>query len=326
MSATPLVSIIIPCYNAARYLPETLGSIRNQTLRGYEVIAVNDGSTDATLSILQSSGMNIRIVDGAHAGVSHARQVGTTLAAGRYLQYLDADDLLLPDALALKVAALESTAVDVVYSAYQRLEEATDGSFGAGEVRRPRPEDFDDDMEVAVLAGFWTPLASLLYRRSFVARMPEWQAQVEPIEDARFLLDAAYSGARFLRIDEVGALYRAHQPGNSFSSRSKLRFIQACFRNGVDVQDRWRLQPPSFSGSQRKALIQLYSYVAEEFCRLQEEAGFSQSISRLRALAPRVWTAATSLAVINQTAGLGAARAGLYVIRIVQRVYRFLVR
>lgn len=94
--AMPNVSIIIPCYNAEKFLDETLTGLENQTSRDFEVVCINDGSKDSTLSILkrwQKKGtLDIRIVDKENAGVSAARNDGLKVAKGKYITFLDADD------------------------------------------------------------------------------------------------------------------------------------------------------------------------------------------------------------------------------------------
>ncbi|MTI38047.1 glycosyltransferase family 2 protein, partial [Fulvivirga lutimaris] len=98
----PFFSIIIPCYNHGKYLNECIDSILNQRFDNYEVIIVNDGSTDDSLSIAQSLAKNslkISVIDKTNGGLSSARNAGLASASGQYLQFLDADDLLYPDAL-----------------------------------------------------------------------------------------------------------------------------------------------------------------------------------------------------------------------------------
>ena len=89
------VSVVIPVYNAAPYIHQCLDSILNQTLREIEVICVNDGSKDNSLSILreyEAKDSRMRIISQQNAGVAHARNTGIYHAKGKYLSVLDADD------------------------------------------------------------------------------------------------------------------------------------------------------------------------------------------------------------------------------------------
>ena len=104
-----LVSIVIPCYNAERFLAEALESAFLQSYPSTEIIVVDDGSTDRTADLIRAYGDSVLADFGSHGGASAARNRGTALARGEFIQYLDADDLLTPDAVAHRVAALQKT-------------------------------------------------------------------------------------------------------------------------------------------------------------------------------------------------------------------------
>lgn len=95
----PFVSIIIPTFNSERYVRECLESVFAQTFRDYEVIVVDDGSTDQTVSILQGLGERIRLVARENRGPAAARNEGIRLARGKWVAFLDSDDLWLPHKL-----------------------------------------------------------------------------------------------------------------------------------------------------------------------------------------------------------------------------------
>ena len=93
----PKISIIIPCYNAEKYLKECLDSAINQTLKEIEIICVNDGSTDSTLQIINeyaSKDNRIKVIDKVHAGISSARNTGLDVSNGEFIAFLDSDDYL----------------------------------------------------------------------------------------------------------------------------------------------------------------------------------------------------------------------------------------
>ncbi len=106
----PLVSVIVPVFNGARFVGQAIHTVLNQTYQPVEVIAVDDGSRDGTWDVLGSFGPRIRRARQEHAGQSVARNRGVELATGRYLAFLDADDLWPPDKLAAQVAILEEDA------------------------------------------------------------------------------------------------------------------------------------------------------------------------------------------------------------------------
>lgn len=95
----PLVSVIVPVYNVADYLEECLDSILAQTYAHYEVVAVNDGSTDASLEILKryaTKDGRVRVVDQPNGGLAAARNTGVACAQGDYFVFVDSDDYVMP--------------------------------------------------------------------------------------------------------------------------------------------------------------------------------------------------------------------------------------
>jgi glycosyltransferase involved in cell wall biosynthesis len=104
-TATPLVSVVIPCYNSARYLAETVESVVAQTYGRIEIIVVDDGSSDATSEIAQS--YPVRYVYQTNRGISAARNTGIVHSQGKYVLFLDHDDRLLPNAVEAGVKVLE---------------------------------------------------------------------------------------------------------------------------------------------------------------------------------------------------------------------------
>ena len=98
----PLVSFIIPIYNVAPYLEKCIMSVLNQSFENYEIIAVNDGSTDNSGEILEKFGkedVRVHVITKKNGGVSSARNAGIAAAKGTWLYFVDGDDFLLPDIL-----------------------------------------------------------------------------------------------------------------------------------------------------------------------------------------------------------------------------------
>src|SRR5689334_24059920 len=181
----PEVSVLIPCFNKVSYVEETLESVYAQRLGGadpaaaIEVIVVDDGSSDGSAALLERHRDRCTIVLGPNRGASAARQRALELSSGRFVQYLDADDLLEPDALARGVRALEESGADVAYGNWQRYTPPPAGAaqgarFERGAIVSTRLQDIHSDPEIACFTRFWSPPAALLYRRSLIERMPRW--------------------------------------------------------------------------------------------------------------------------------------------------------
>jgi glycosyltransferase involved in cell wall biosynthesis len=155
------VSIVIPCYNQARFLGDAIESALGQTCQPLEVIVVDDGSTDDTASIVAHY-VGPKYVRQRNAGAPSARNYGFRESRGDFLLFLDADDRLLPEAVAHGVAALARHRDWAFATGHVRLI-AADGTFE----RTPSQEHAPGDQFLALLRSnyIWTP-GAVLYRRS----------------------------------------------------------------------------------------------------------------------------------------------------------------
>ncbi len=126
----PLVSIITPVYNAARWLPETLATVRAQTLADWEQILVDDGSTDGSAEIVEAAAREdarFRMLrTPSNGGPSAARNLAIDAARGRFIAFLDADDLWLPNKLARSVEWMTEHGYSFIYHDYRHI--SHDGS------------------------------------------------------------------------------------------------------------------------------------------------------------------------------------------------------
>jgi glycosyltransferase involved in cell wall biosynthesis len=282
MSQPGLVSIIVPCYNAERFLAETLESAFVQSYPRTEIIVVDDGSTDRTAHLIQSYGERVRGDFGPNRGASAARNRGTALARGEFIQYLDADDMLLPDAIERRVNALQAAQADVAYSDWERLVERREGVFEIDERVVRRMEDVDPSPTIAAL-NFWAPPAALTYRRTIVEKVGGWKEWLPIIQDARFLQDASLIGGRFVYAPGVGARYRVHG-GASLSRQSEGAFVSDVFRNACDLQATFASKG-GITSEERRALAQIYDYVARSLF-YYDRGAFRDCIARLYEVEP----------------------------------------
>jgi glycosyltransferase involved in cell wall biosynthesis len=106
--AGPLVSVVIPAFNAAKYIRETLDSVLAQTYRPIEIVVVDDGSTDGTREQILAYGDRVRYVWQPNSGgCSSPRNYGVRMASGEFIAFLDADDLIAPERIAAAVAVMK---------------------------------------------------------------------------------------------------------------------------------------------------------------------------------------------------------------------------
>ena len=124
MSEQPLVSIIVPIYNAQDHIARCVESIRRQTYRNLEILLLNDGSQDVSLEVCKmyaNVDPRIVLIDKANSGVAATRNMGLREARGKYLQFVDADDTIQPYATELLVQRAEESGAELVIAHYNRI-------------------------------------------------------------------------------------------------------------------------------------------------------------------------------------------------------------
>lgn len=164
MSRNPLVSIIIPCFNSGGVLLEALESCRNSKFQDFEILVVDDGSTDtSTAEILSQikSSISLSVLRQTNGGASSARNFGVKEAKGEFLFFLDSDNLIRPDYLTQAVQAIQKDAeIGVVYAKPFFF-----GFKGTQESSRFEVRDFTFD---SLLAGNYVDMCSLVRKKAFL--------------------------------------------------------------------------------------------------------------------------------------------------------------
>ena len=212
----PLVSIIIPAYNAARYITETLDSILVCGYNPLEVVVVNDGSTDDTQNILKTYAAkheNIRLLQQENKGVSYARNLAIGEAQGKYILPVDADDLLLPGFVTWAVDYLEH--------------------HPEVKVAVPRAEFFGAKTGEWHLPHFSRPLlarknmipVSALYRRSDWKRVGGYCTDLQAREDWDFWIGVLEDGGNVVVSSQKGLRYRIHKDSKRKKDRNLKRQV-----------------------------------------------------------------------------------------------------
>jgi glycosyltransferase involved in cell wall biosynthesis len=236
------VSVIVPCYNYGRFLPETLDSVLAQTFSDWECVVVDDGSTDDSREVARryaERDPRIRLIELQHVGVSGARNAGIRATTAEYLQFLDSDDLLVPEKLELQTRFFaEHPESDVVYGnvAYFRTGAPQQLMCSReGKLSRPILDDRLHGAETAArkfeLYNFFHPCAALA-RRRIVERAGLFCGEAAPCEDHELWLACSILGGRFDHIerDEPVALIRTHPASASHQPGRTLRGLMGAAR------------------------------------------------------------------------------------------------
>lgn len=204
----PKVSVIIPCYNHSNFLPDAVASVINQSFSDYEIIIINDGSTDNTEEVAEGLLKNypdkVRLINQENHGVSVARNVGITQALGIYYLPLDADDLLLPECLEKLITILEKNKnLDFVYSWSARF------GLESGIDRR-------GEFSRMVLLKNEGPHPTALIKKSEWKRVGGYKSiMFEGYEDWEFYISLFEIGSNGGMIPEVLFKYRKHGPSRA---------------------------------------------------------------------------------------------------------------
>ncbi|MBD1828744.1 glycosyltransferase [Microcoleus vaginatus GB1-A2] len=214
---TPRVSVIIPVYNCERYITIAIESVIAQTYQDWEVIVIDDGSTDSTSLVLNAYRDIIQYVYQENQGAAIARNRGCELAKGEFLAFLDADDFFLPEKLAKQIACFDADpSLDMVQTGWLIVDEK------GKDISPALPWEYAPqlNLETFVMYKYVRPSAMML-RREWWERLGGFDPRFPPTEDLDFVLRLALKGCQCVWLKEILTCYRQHD-SNLMSGGSKV--------------------------------------------------------------------------------------------------------
>lgn len=220
--AQPLVSVLIPCYNASRWIRETLESVLAQTWPNIEIIVVDDGSTDDSRSILAGYlPRGVVVIDQPNRGQTAALNRCLSTARGDFIQYLDADDLLAPDKIALQMRRLLQHPDCIAMAEWARFR-------GKPESAHFEPDETWQDMNpVDWLVANWKDGGGMMYPamwllpRGLVETIGPWREELTLVNDTDYFARALLAARRVLFCKGARAYYRSGIAGSLSGLKSR---------------------------------------------------------------------------------------------------------
>jgi teichuronic acid biosynthesis glycosyltransferase TuaG len=206
----PLVSVIVPAYNAEKYIKATIESALEQTYRNLEVVVGDDGSTDGTREIVQALAARdprVKYFSQKNAGQSAARNLAIAHAQGKYIAFLDADDLFLPTKLEEQVGYLEAHPdCGVSYCNIYHFFDGDPTHLYRFDVPTPSGLLFDKLLR----ANFINPLTVVL-RKELLDRYGAFEPTFRRVDEQYLWLKLSWNGAQFCHLPRALGRYRVHR-------------------------------------------------------------------------------------------------------------------
>lgn len=205
----PLVSVIMPAYNAEKYIEEAALSVLQQTYTNLELIIVNDCSTDNTLNLINALALHDQRIfvlnNASNLGCADSRSSALRRAKGEYIAFCDSDDVWAKDKLKKQLHYIKKRNADMVFTAYAMI--AGDGSF----IKRRDAKDIIDMDDL--LKENSIIFSTTLFKKASLAGLQFDGSWFH--EDYVFLLECLQRKLKFVGIDEILVLYRVHSQGRS---------------------------------------------------------------------------------------------------------------
>jgi glycosyltransferase involved in cell wall biosynthesis len=245
------LSVIIPAYNRASLLGETLRSLLAQTFPASEIIVVDDGSSDNTAEVAEAFGPPVKVIRRHNGGPAAARNTGFKASSGEYIHFFDSDDLAAPNKHEVQVAALESTGADVAISPWIKGK-FTEGKFLAeNHVLQQHGLPKGNNLVHALLACWSFVPHCAVFRRTIVEKAGGFPEDLFGTEDQFMLLSCLLANARVVHTPGTIEFYRLGDGGKITENREWAarryrewaRFLikarELCLKNGIEPLAWW---------------------------------------------------------------------------------------
>ncbi len=214
------VSIIMPAYNAGVFISEAIQSVLNQNFKNWELIVVDDESTDETSLIvkqLQKNDTRIKYAYQKHGGQSRARNHGIDISKGEFIAFLDADDVWINNKLELQLKYFKSHEIDLLFSNAYIITDFTEKSVK--EIGVTNCVYYGSDGLLEFLIGNRIPMLTVLLKKNILSDIVKFNEEYvyRNAEDYLLWLDLLFAGKKIHSISEKTGYYRVHKNSSSFN-------------------------------------------------------------------------------------------------------------
>jgi glycosyltransferase involved in cell wall biosynthesis len=216
--APPEISVIIPCYNAEKWVGRAIDSVLEQKGVSIEVIVIDDGSTDDSLNRILSYRDCVYSESAPNKGACAARNRGLSLAQASFVMFLDADDYIAGPFLASHYKALSQSDADVSFGAVVDQSEKT-----APKLRSLPNIAFREALVADWLDGKFVPPCGILWRKRFVEEISGWDENLSKNQDGDIMFRAIMSGASFTQAPNGHGVYWHHQGSDRITGSMTLK-------------------------------------------------------------------------------------------------------
>jgi glycosyltransferase involved in cell wall biosynthesis len=225
-TAAPLVSALIPCYNAGRWIAETLESVLAQTWPNLEIIVVDDGSSDDSVAVIEKfDSSRINLIKQQNSGAASARNRAFNESSGVFIQYLDADDLLSPRKIELQMTRLADKPECVASAEWARFRDHKD------EAHFVRDDTWQDLPPVEWLINAWQEGGGMLYpalwlvpRHTLIKAGP-WRDDLSLNDDGEFFTRVVLASNQVLFCEGALTYYRSGISGSLSGLKSRKGWV-----------------------------------------------------------------------------------------------------
>ncbi|MHB1305954.1 MAG: glycosyltransferase family 2 protein [Limisphaerales bacterium] len=283
MKSDVFVSVIIPTYNRALCIGDSIRSVLAQTYQGYELIVVDDGSTDTTADVLAGFAGEIRIIRQANAGVSAARNAGIEIANGKWLAFLDSDDVWLPSKLEIQTREIEADQQSVAHVMDGSIVSVAGSRVSLFEMRRRREvfrrQSFVQRPLIDVLKSTFF-MQSVMVSTEIARQSGPLRTDFRIYEDMEWLARVALRGAFRVSV-ECGALICRSSSGADGLSNQHHTHATLSLENLCKIYD-GLLARPELNRIERNEVRQRLSGARFDVSVAQDNAGHKAEARRMR--------------------------------------------